>query len=62
MLPLTFVYVSFGSLFRFGGGTLVLAGGVAVAVLLLLPRWIERNNLFGLRRFFAAHLDPEDVR
>jgi uncharacterized membrane protein YdjX (TVP38/TMEM64 family) len=61
MLPLTFVFVSFGSLVRFSGATLVAGGLVAVAIFLLLPRWIERNDLFGLRRFFAAHLDAREL-
>ncbi len=45
MLPLTFLYTSSGPLF-------VGRGWLAVAVFLLLPRWIERNNLFGLRDVF----------
>lgn len=52
MLPLTFAYVSFGPLLSLST-PLVWAGGLtAAALLFLLPRWIERRDPFGLRRYF----------
>ncbi len=58
MLPLTAAYVSLGAIFTLDGSVLIALGLAAVALFLLLPRWIERNDLFGLRRLFAAHLSP----
>jgi uncharacterized membrane protein YdjX (TVP38/TMEM64 family) len=52
MLPLTFVYVSFGPLVSVGGPITWIGGAMAVALLFLLPRWIERNDPFGMRRLF----------
>ena len=52
MLPLTFLYTSSGPLLVGRGWLALPLGGIAVAVFLLLPRWIERNNLFGLRDVF----------
>ncbi len=63
MLPVTFAAVYFGSLIAFSRATVLLIGAVLVAVFLLLPGWIERNDLFGLRRYFADHLDtPSEGR
>ncbi len=52
MLPLTFAYVSFGPLLSVGAPVAWIGGAVAVALLFLLPRWIERRDLFGMRRLF----------
>lgn len=52
MLPLTFLYTSSGPLLVGRGWLALPLGAIAVAVFLLLPRWIERNNLFGLRDVF----------
>ncbi len=52
MLPLTFLYTSSGPLLVGRGWLALLLGALAVAVFLLLPRWIERNDLFGLRDVF----------
>jgi uncharacterized membrane protein YdjX (TVP38/TMEM64 family) len=55
MLPPTFALVAFGSAISLQSPiTWLLAAGL-VAVFLLLPRWIEQHNLFGLRRMFAEH-------
>lgn len=62
MLPLTFAYVSLGAIFALDGTVLIVLGLATVAVFLLLPRWIEKSDLFGLRRIFAAHLDAERPR
>jgi uncharacterized membrane protein YdjX (TVP38/TMEM64 family) len=52
MLPLTSVYVAFGSVFSISLPVVWIGGAVVVALLFLLPRWIEKYDLFGLRRFF----------
>lgn len=60
-LPLTYLYVTLGARFRIGGVPQVVLGVLMVALFLLLPHWIERHNLLGLRRFFSAHLEAEEV-
>ena len=52
MLPLTFLYVSSGAFLAIGQGFTLTLGAVMVALFFLLPRWIERRNLFGLRGAF----------
>ena len=53
MVPLTFLYASFGRLL-FASNTLVwVGGGVFVVLFFLLPRWIERHDLFGMRHLFS---------
>jgi uncharacterized membrane protein YdjX (TVP38/TMEM64 family) len=52
MLPLTFAYVSFGPLLVSGGLLSLVAGGAVVVLFLLLPRLVEKNNLFWLRAKF----------
>lgn len=52
MLPLTFAYVSFGPLLSVGAPVAWLGGAVAVVLLFLLPRWIERRDPLGMRRLF----------
>ncbi len=59
MLPLTFAYTSFGPLLSVRAPVAWVGGGIAVALLFLLPRWIERLDLFGMRRLFQ-HGDAED--
>jgi len=55
MLPPTFALVAFGSAISLQSPLTWLLGAGLVAVFLLLPRWIEQHNLFGLRRMFAEH-------
>ena len=57
MLPLTFFYTYFGSQLVFGGGATVALGLLLVGLFFLIPRWIERHNLFGLRPLFE-HDEP----
>ncbi|MDH3745182.1 MAG: TVP38/TMEM64 family protein, partial [Acidobacteriota bacterium] len=57
MLPLTFAYVLFGPLLSIGNPITWLGAVAAAALLFLLPRWIERSDLFGMRR----HFRHEDV-
>jgi uncharacterized membrane protein YdjX (TVP38/TMEM64 family) len=52
MIPLTFVYNYFGSVLVIGKGLTIILGLVMVVLFFLVPRWIERNNLFSLRRVF----------
>ena len=52
MIPLTFVFNYFGSVFIVGRGLSIALGAVMVSLFLLLPEWIERRNLFSLRKFF----------
>lgn len=58
MLPLTFLYASVGPLLSIGRTTVWIGGAAAVALLLLLPRWIERYNLLGLRHLFEHEDEP----
>lgn len=51
-LPLTFVYVSSGSFLATGRTLTVVGGLLAVALFLVLPRWIEKRDLFGMRKLF----------
>lgn len=53
MLPLTVLYVSFGAIVLESQRYTWVLGLLFVALFFLLPRWIERNNLFALRRHFA---------
>lgn len=60
MLPLTFVYsVSGGFLLRSRWLGWV-GGGVMLVLFFLLPWWIERYDLFSMRRFFQ-HPEPPDA-
>jgi uncharacterized membrane protein YdjX (TVP38/TMEM64 family) len=52
MIPLTFVYNYFGSVMVIGKGLTIILALVMVILFFLIPRWIERNNLFSLRRVF----------
>jgi uncharacterized membrane protein YdjX (TVP38/TMEM64 family) len=52
MIPLTFVYNYFGAVLVIGKGLTIILGLVMVVLFFLIPRWIERNNLFSLRRVF----------
>jgi uncharacterized membrane protein YdjX (TVP38/TMEM64 family) len=52
MLPLTFAYNYFGSLFVFGKGVTIFLGIIMIILFFLIPRWIEKNNLFSLGKFF----------
>lgn len=59
MLPLTFVFNYAGTVFVVGNILSIVLGAVMVAVFFLLPGWIERRNLFSLRRFFEH--PPEET-
>jgi uncharacterized membrane protein YdjX (TVP38/TMEM64 family) len=59
MLPLTFLYTSFGSVLLLNRWVSLAGGLVMVALFFLLPRWIERHDLFSLRRHFR-HEESRD--
>ena len=63
MLPLTVLYVSFGALVLENQHFAWVLGLLFVALFFLLPRWIERNNLFSMRERMAhlAELTREPV-
>ncbi len=48
MLPLTFIYNYFGSVFVVGKSLAVILGMALVVLFFLVPRWIERHNLFSM--------------
>ena len=50
MVPATFVYTYFGSVVNVSPVVTVLAGIVLVVFFFLIPRWIEKHDLFGLQR------------
>ena len=52
MLPLTFIYTSWGAVFLQSGAVAWIGGLLVVGLFFLLPRWIERYDLFSMRRFF----------
>ena len=58
MLPLTFIYTSWGAVFLQSGAVAWIGGLLVVGLFFLLPRWIERYDLFSMRRFFE-HEDEE---
>ncbi|MBS3919812.1 MAG: TVP38/TMEM64 family protein [Deltaproteobacteria bacterium] len=62
MLPLTFVYNYFGAVMLLGGGLPFLLGLIVVLLFFLLPRWIERYDLFSLRQFFRHSESPKRER
>ena len=57
MVPLTAVYVSFGPLLSLSGPVVWVGGAVVVMLFFLLPRWIERNDLFGMSQIFQHRSD-----
>ena len=52
MAPPTFVFTYFGSVVGVGPAVTVPTAVALVALFFLLPRWIEKNDLLGLRRHF----------
>lgn len=59
MLPLTFVYNYAGTALVVGNAVSIVLGAVMVGLFFLFPDWIERSNLFSLRRFFEH--PPEET-
>lgn len=52
MLPGTMVYVMFGAGLTLSFELMLGVGILFVLMLLMLPLWVERRNLFGLRKYF----------
>jgi uncharacterized membrane protein YdjX (TVP38/TMEM64 family) len=52
MLPLTFVYNFSGSVLVVGKGLTIILGLILVVLFFLIPRWIERKNLFSMAKLF----------
>ncbi len=52
MLPLTFAYTSFGPLLSVRAPVAWVGGALVVALMFLLPHWIQRFDPFGMRRLF----------
>ena len=52
MIPLSFLYVWFGSALRFPPSIVIPLGLATVTLFFLLPRWIEQHDLLGLARYF----------
>ena len=64
MLPLTFVYTYFGSILIWGKGLGIILGILVVIMFFMIPRFIERFDLFSMRRVFQHNLPariPEDT-
>ncbi len=59
MIPLTAAYNAFGSVLNVGRGLALTGGAVFVLIFFLMPRWIERHNLFSLRRLFQHGPESE---
>lgn len=52
MLPLTFIYNYYGATFAVSTELAIILGGLLVILFFLLPRWIEKYDLFSLRKIF----------
>ena len=57
MLPLTFVYTYFGSTLVLGKGLGIILGIIVVVMFFMIPRLIERYDLFSMRSMFQ-HASP----
>ena len=57
MTPLTFLFTHFGSVFSVGPAVTVPTGVALVVLFFLLPRWIEKYDLLGLRSHFRHGKD-----
>lgn len=55
-LPLSFFYTAFGSAILENSFITWIGGVVMVTLFFLLPVWIERHDLFGLKRYFRHEL------
>jgi uncharacterized membrane protein YdjX (TVP38/TMEM64 family) len=59
MLPLTFVYTYFGSILVLGKKLGIALGFIVVVMFFIIPRLIEKFNLFSMRHVFQ-HATPPD--
>ena len=60
MLPLTFAYNYYGSILTFGTKLPIIMGVVLVVLFFLVPRWIEKYNLFSLGKLFQHDRNSHD--
>ena len=58
MLPLTFVYTYFGSTLVWDKGLGIILGILVVIMFFMIPRFIERFDLFSMRRVFQHTRPP----
>jgi uncharacterized membrane protein YdjX (TVP38/TMEM64 family) len=56
MLPLTYLYVTFGAVVMERGVISLIAGVAVVFLFFFMPRLIEKNDIFSLRKYFQ-HTD-----
>jgi uncharacterized membrane protein YdjX (TVP38/TMEM64 family) len=59
MLPLTFVYTYFGSILLSGKELGIALGCMVVVMFFIIPRLIEKFNLFSMRNVFQHASPPE---
>ena len=59
MLPLTFIYNYFGAALVLESKITFAIGIILVMLFFLIPRWIEKQNLFGLRQKFEHNQDKQ---
>ncbi|MBI4849660.1 MAG: TVP38/TMEM64 family protein [Nitrospirae bacterium] len=55
MIPLTFVYTSFGAVFIVHKGISTVLGVCMVAIFFILPRWIEKHKPLFFDKYFGKH-------
>jgi uncharacterized membrane protein YdjX (TVP38/TMEM64 family) len=60
MLPLTFVYTSFGPLLSVSTPVMWIVGAVFLALMFLVPRWVEKHDFLGMSRLFVHESDSAD--
>jgi uncharacterized membrane protein YdjX (TVP38/TMEM64 family) len=60
MIPLTLLYTHSGHALSFGPRVTIPLGIVFVGLFFLLPRWIERHDLFSMRRHFEHEPGPAE--
>jgi uncharacterized membrane protein YdjX (TVP38/TMEM64 family) len=61
MLPLTFIYNYFGAMMKVNFAVSLFLGFLFTALFFILPLWIERYDLFSLRRFFRHSSSDADI-
>lgn len=60
MIPLTILYTTYGATALSSPATAWIGGAVMVVLFFLLPRWIERYDVFSMRRHFQHDADRMD--
>jgi uncharacterized membrane protein YdjX (TVP38/TMEM64 family) len=57
-LPLSFIYTAYGAVILENSFITWIGGLAIVALFFLLPTWIDRYDLFGLKHYFQHHPEP----